>query len=201
MKKLIPMMFLMLLAPLAARAEGPRFSWGLEWGYTGTFLRSSQHNFICEEGYRIIDNPQTWWYFSNGTVTANAGVDLTRNIGVSAYSGLRGVYSKRWVVPAGLKIRWSPVGLDSDGLLVFAGGGAVFPTAPLRETGLEANAGAGYRIALRRGLSVDFLVSWNFTLDHENIADPDTRKLVPRTMISSNTCEYQGINFSVALNF
>ena len=71
----------------------------------------------------------------------------------------------------------------------------------IRETGFIAQAGGGYRIVLNRTMSVDLTARWNFTLDHENIIDPDTRRTVPRSLISSNTAEYQAVNLSIALNF
>ena len=201
MRKLFPLLLLMILLSVPARAGAPRFTWGLEWGYTATFLKTSQHNFICSEGYRIIDNPVTWRYFSNGSVLVNAGADITRTLNLSLYSGIQGVYSKRWVVPAMLRMRWRPGGLDSDGFMVMAGGGPVFPTTVLRETGLESQLGIGYRLALLHGISVDFLLSWNCTLDSERIVDPDTHKYVSRSQMTTNSAEYQAINFSMALNF
>ena len=201
MKKLFPILFVILLLPAPLRAGMPRITFGAEWGYTGTFLKTSQHNYICSEGYRIIDNPVTFWYYSNGSVLLNAGCDITKKLNLSAYSGLQGVYSHRWVVPVMLRARWCPGGLDSDGWLLFAGGGATFPTAVLRETGAEAQLGVGYRIALLHGISVDLLLSWNATLDSESIVDPDTHRFVPRSQMTQNTTEYQGINISLALNF
>lgn len=201
MKKLLSLVILLLLPSAILKAGTPRITWGLEWGYTATMLKTSQHNFICDEGYRIIENPVTWRYFSNGSVLACAGADITEHINLSAYTGLQGVYSRRWVVPAMLRMKWSPSGLRSDGFMLIAGGGHVFPTTTLRETGMETQAGVAYRIAFIRGLSVDLLLTWNFTLDWENITDPDTRKLVPRTNITNNSTEYQALNLSIALNF
>ena len=200
MKRLLPVLLLILLS-MPARAAWPRFSFGLEWGYTATFLKTSQHNYICSEGYRIIENPVSWRYFSNGSVLVNAGADIGKYINLSVYSGLQGVYSKRWVVPAMLRIRWCPAGLASDGFLFMAGSGATFPTKVLRETGMESQLGVGYRLALIKGLSVDILFSYNFTLDSENIVDPDTRTYVRRSLMTTNSTEYQAVNLSVALNF
>ncbi len=199
--KRLPLVLLLILSPLVLRAGMPRITWGLEWGYTATILKTSQHNFVCDEGYRIIENPVSWRYFSNGSVLACAGADITEHINLSAYTGLQGVYSRRWVVPAMLRMKWSPAGLRSDGFMLVAGGGLTFPTTVLRETGMETQAGVAYRIALIRGLSLDLLLTWNFTLDWENITDPDTRQWVPRSKITNNSTEYQALNLSIALNF
>lgn len=201
MKKLIPLVLLVLLPSFAMRAGLPRISWGLEWGYTGTFLKTAQHNFICSEGYRIVENPVRWDYYSNGSVLANAGLDVTQKLNCALYSGLQGVYSKRWMVPMELRLRWCPSGMYSDGFLVMGGGGVAFPTEPLREICYRVHAGAGYRFALLNGISIDFLASWMFTTDRDIIVDPDTRTYVVPAMISSNFAEYQAFNLSVAINF
>lgn len=201
MKKLLSLWLLLLLSSALLRAGLPRISWGLEWGYTGTFLKTAHQNFICNEGYRIVENPVYSNYFSNGSVLANAGVDMTGKLNLSLYSGLQGVYSKRWMVPLELRARWCPSGLYSDGLILTGGGGLAFPTSPLRETCFRARAGVGYRMALIKEMSVDFIFSWMFTTDREMLIDPDTHLYVPPTMITRNTAEYQAFNFSVALNF
>ena len=200
MKKLL-LVILLLSQAVLLRAWQPRFSYGLEWGYTATFLKSSQHNFICNEGYRIIDEASAACFYSNGAVMAFGGADLFDVLNVSFGSGVLGVYSRRWVVPLELRAKWCPAGLRSNGFLLQAASAVTFPTTSLHESGIRALAGVGYRIALYRNLSLDLLLSWNFTLDHENITDPDTKNSVPRWMITPNTTEYQGVNFSVALNF
>ena len=201
MRKTVAAIALMLTASLTLGAAGPRFTYGLEWGYSATFLKTSQHNYICSEGYRIIDNPVYWRYFSNGSVLANAGLDLNDKINLSLYSGLLGVYSKRWVVPVELRARWCPSGLHNNGLLVQGGAALTIPTSSLYEPRMRALAGAGYRIAVYRSVSVDLILSWNFTLDSDKITDPDTKEFVPRSDISANSTEYQAVNLSLAINF
>ncbi|MBQ9462934.1 MAG: hypothetical protein IJU68_04680 [Bacteroidales bacterium] len=192
---------LSLLVAFSLQARTPVFTYGLEWGYTATLLKTGQYNFICAEGYRIIENPVTWRYFSNGSILANAGLNFTDHLNVSAYSGLLGVYSRRWMVPVELRVKYCPAGLDKDGFVLSAGGGVTFPTATLRETGARGVAGAGYRFAIFRKMSVDFTLSLNVTLDHDRITDPDTHQYVSRTEIESNTVQYYALNLSIGLNF
>ena len=189
------------MAGSVAMAWTPHFSYGLEWGYTATFFKHAHYNFICSEDYRINEKYNTWWYYSNGSVLANAGVDLTKTLNVSAYSGLIGVYSHRWVIPAEMRVRFCPAGNGNDGPVFQAGGGAVFPTSTLTETAARGLLGGGYRFAIFRSMSVDFLLSFNLTWDHDLIKDPDTQAYVPHSAISSNMSEYYAVNLSVALNF
>lgn len=200
MKRLLLPAFIILLAvPLQARA--PRISYGLEWGYTGTFLRTHQYNYIYSAGSRVIDNDSFWWYYSNGTVLANAGLDLGSKVNMSVYSGLLGVYSRRWMVPVELRTRWCPSGLDQNGLVTHLGIAATFPVTTLQETSGRINIGAGYRVMVYRHISIDFLMSAVVTADHDLIRDPDTEYYVPRMNITRNYSEYWGINVSAAINF
>lgn len=201
MRKLASILAAMMLFPLAMQAGEPHFSYGLEWGYTATFFKHATHNFICSEGYRINDDINTWRFFSNGAVMANVGVDLTPRLNVSAYTGLLGVYSRRWVIPAELRFRYCPSGLAANGPIFHAGAAAVYPTTTLTDTGARGLVGGGYRLAIYKTLSVDFLISFNLTVDHDLITDPDTREYVLRKDITSNVSEYCGVNMSVALNF
>ena len=196
---LLPALIILLAVPLQARA--PRISYGLEWGYTGTFLRTHQYNYIYSAGSRVIDNDSFWWYYSNGTVLANAGLDLGSKVNMSVYSGLLGVYSRRWMVPVELRTRWCPSGLDQNGLVTHLGIAATFPVTTLQETSCRINIGAGYRVMVYRHISIDFLMSAVVTADHDLIRDPDTEYYVPRMNITRNYSEYWGINVSAAINF
>ena len=191
----------LLLFALGLQARGPRLSYGLEWGYTGTFLRTYQYNYIYSAGSRIIENDAVWWYYSNGGVLADVGLDLGSHVNLSVYSGLLGVYSRRWMVPVELRTRWCPLGLDSNGPVAHLGAALTFPTTTLRETSGRINAGGGYRVIVYKDISVDFLLSAVVTSDHDLIPDPDTSYHVPSRDISRNYAEYWGVNFSVAINF
>ncbi len=201
MKKVLLTLFLVLFACQGLSAWRPRPSFGLEWGYTGTALKTWQHNYIYSSGARIVDNDRTWRYFSNGSVLACAGLDLGSRVNVSLYSGLIGVYSQRWMIPLELRGRWCPSGLCSNGPLLHAGIAAAFPTASLYETTARVNLGAGYRVNVHSAKCVDFLLSLQVCGDHESIRDPDTRYYVPAEDIFSNFAEYWALNVSVALNF
>ncbi|MBO4455720.1 MAG: hypothetical protein J5695_04905 [Bacteroidales bacterium] len=195
------LLVLLLLPALALSARGPRFSYGLEWGYTGTFLRTHQYNYIYSEGARIVDNDAFWWYYSNGSVLADVGLDLGDKVNLSVYSGLLGVYSRRWMVPIELRTRWCPNGLENNGPLAHLGTSITIPTSTLQESTLRINAGGGYRFCVYRHLSVDFLMCLVVTGDHDLIRDPDTDFYVPSKNITKNYSQYWGVNMSVAINF
>jgi len=201
MKKILTTIAAILMFASGAMAWQPKLGFGLEWGYTGTFLRSHQYNYIYSAGSRIIDNGSEWWYYSNGSVLANVGVDLTKTFNLSAYSGLLGVYSSRWMIPVELRARWCPSGLENDGFIAHTGVAATFPTETLKDMAGRLNIGGGYRVMVYRHISVDFLFSANATLDHDLIKDPDTGQHILSSDITRNLSEYWGLNLSVAINF
>ncbi len=202
MKKILLILIVMTLPFAYARAGGfLRPSFGLEWGYTGTFLRTWQHNFICNEGYRIIEDDTVWRYFSNGMIEANVGLDLGSKVNVSVYSGLAGVYFRRWMIPLELRVRYCPSGLLNNGFICYAGAGGMFPTTTRTDTNLGFKLGAGYRVSVFKSISVDFLLSAHCTTDHDTIIDPDTKHSVPTLDITVCGAQYTALCASIAINF
>ena len=198
-KKLL--ILILLACSVDALAWKPGLSYGLEWGYTASFLRTIRYSYICSDGYRITDNSSEVNYFSNGSILANAGVDVLPKLNVSVYSGLIGVWSDRWMVPVELRLRFCPAGLYSDGFVYSLGTSANFPTSTLRETCLRASAGAGYRVAVFRVLSVDFLLSVGYCTDHDQIKDVISGETVFHYNITHNDAGYLGVSLSAAINF
>ena len=198
-KKLL--ILLLMACSLEALAWKPNVSYGLEWGYTASFLRTVRYSYICSDGYRIVDNSAGFNYFSNGSILANVGLDVLPKLNVSLYSGLIGVWSDRWMVPVELRLRFCPAGLYEDGFIYSLGTSANFPTKTLRETCLRASAGAGYRVAVFRDISVDFLLSVGYSTDHDQIKDPISGDIVTYSNISHNDSGYLGISLSAAINF
>ena len=196
------LLILMLLAcSIEALAWKPNVSYGLEWGYTGSFLRNVRYSYICSDGYRIVDNSAGFNYFSNGSVLANVGLDVLPKLNVSVYSGLIGVWSDRWMVPVELRLRFCPAGLYSDGFICSLGTSANFPTKVLRETCMRVSAGAGYRVAVFKDISVDFVMSVGYSTDHDQIRDAISGAIVTSSNISHNDSGYLGISISAGINF
>lgn len=201
MRKLLSLIALLICSSVSSRAFTPRVSYGLEWGYTSTFYKSSHYNFVCAEGYRIIENPDSWRYFSNGSLLAKLGMDMTPDLNASLCSGLIGVYSRRWAVPLEMRLSYCPSGLHRDGGIFQAGGAFLIPGQGMPSPGFRALLGGGYRLALFGNFSIDLLLSLNFTLDHDLLSDPDTGGVVPSADITKNSSEYYALNLSLAVNF
>lgn len=192
---------LLILNAFSLMAWKPKPSFGLEWGYTGTALRTYQHNYIFSAGSRIIDNGSVWRYFSNGSILAGAGLDVSQSVNLSLYSGVLGVYSHRAMIPVELRASWCPSGLEEDGLITHAGIAATFPTKESTDMAARINIGAGRRFKVYKHISVDFKMSFHLTFDHDIIYDPDTEARILSEDIVRNYSEYWGLNVSAAINF
>ena len=201
MKKVPVIILLLLLLGPGLNAMRPRLSYGLEWGYTGTFLNTWQYNYIYSSGSRIIENDYNLWYYSNGFLLANAGLDLSQTVNMSLYSGIHGVYFKRRMVPVELRARWCPGGLQDSGLVTYCGVAAMFPTAPEYQTDARLNLGGGYRVNIYKSTCIDFLLSIAVSTDHKSILDPDTSLPVPGEDITKNFAQYWSASLSLAINF
>lgn len=195
------LILLLLTSSFRAGAQEKRFHYGAEWGYSATFLRAWQYNYISSESYRVIDEGAGMCYFSNGTFYVNAGYDFCSKACISLYTGFAGVYSKRRVIPLELRLRYCPSGLREGGFICHAALGTVFPTGGMYGLCARGALGAGVRVPVFRTISVDFLASLQATLDRDRIKDPDTGADVPARYIRSNAAEYLALNFSVAVNF
>lgn len=200
MKKLA-LILLFLACSVKLPAQGLNVSYGLEWGYTASFFRTVRYSYVCSDGYRIVDNSSSFNYFSNGTILANVGLDLLPKLNLSLYSGLEGIWSDRWVVPVELRLRFCPAGLYENGFICSLGSSVNFPTKTLRETCMRASAGAGYRVAIYKDISMDFLLSVGYSTDHDQIKDPISGEIVTYSNISHNDSGYLGISLSAAINF
>ena len=202
MKKAAVILSLMLALHAVAYAGGPRFSYGMEWGYTGSFLKTHQYNYIYSAGSRIIDYwPPQAGFFSNGTFLVNGGLDLSEQVNLSLYTGIEGVWSDRWMVPVQVRARWCPAGLEHNSFLHHAAADLTFPVTPTYLSSLGLHVGSGYRLMVYKSISVDFLLSLSIVGDHDQLIDPDEHYYIPQKDIMLNLSEYWGLNFSIALNF
>lgn len=66
---------------------------------------------------------------------------------------------------------------------------------------MRASAGAGYRVAIYKDISMDFLLSVGYSTDHDQIKDPISGEIVTYSNISHNDSGYLGISLSAAINF
>ena len=206
MKRILSYIFILLFASSQMQAgnrEGaPLLRYGLEWGTTGTLFTALHQNYTAEEGYRIDENISEWTYISNAFVSANFGFNIRPGFAAGLYAGYAGLTRGRRMFPLTLRLSCTPKGYDNDSFTSYIEGGFGFTDIKhLSERCSLASAGAGYHMALNRSVSIDYLASLRFAMDHPVIIDQDSGIAVPTGSIRQNNVIYLSINFGVAVNF
>ena len=190
-----PALILLCLAltalPLKA-GDPPRIGFTLEWGFNATVFNANDFNYLDEDGARLVDDSRCFKFYPNGGVLGGVKLNLPERFSLSLHSGFLGVEDNVRVIPALLRVGFAPRGVNSDGFFVYLDGGVGFRDIELsRKLGL-ASLGGGYRVALSRRYSLDFMFSLRGVLDH-----PD----LPGTNIASNRAIYCSANAGVGINF
>lgn len=206
MKRLLLLLNIILLASVqmhAGNREGaPLLRYGLEWGTTGTLYTSVHQNYTAEEGYRIDEYISEWTYISNAFVSANFGFNILPGFAAGLYAGYAGLTSDRRMFPLTLRLTCTPKGYDNDSFTSYIEGGFGFTDIKhLAARCTLASGGVGYHMALSRSVSIDYLASLRFAMDHPAIIDQDSGITVPTSSIRLNNVIYLSLNFGIAVNF
>lgn len=194
-----------LCGPLAA-GEGwasDHLEYGVEWGYTATFLYSYHFNYLSESGGARIDSRDLFFsYKSNGHVQAFAGVRFAQRMCIDAVVGWAGIYEGRRVYPVTLRTTCFFPGYDKDGWKVFAEGGLCSCASFANKGVAVGRAGFGRRLMLDSRSALDFSLSLQGVSDHPlGVYDPLRGVSVPNENLRRSDCKYLALNFSVGLCF
>lgn len=196
---------LLLLGGVPARAGAPLLRYGLEWGFTPTFLETHNLNYFSSEGYRVDDKGSDFNLTGNGIVLAEVGVNVNERLALSLYAGYAGLSRGNRVFPLLMRVSAFPKGMTNDGVFCFAEAGAGFhssePAVSTLPAALLADAGGGYHLALSHSIGLDFQLSLRYTYDHTRIHDPDTGGWIPEYDVRSNGVRYCALCLSIGLNF
>ena len=205
-RTLLLLLLACLCGPLSAAGDGwaaRHLEYGLEWGYTATFLYSYHFNYLSESvGARIDSRDALFSYTSNGHVQGFAGVRFARRFAVDAVVGWAGIYEERRVYPVTLRGTCFFPGYDRDGWKVFAEGG-VCSCASFADKGVAiVKAGFGRRLMLDRKSALDLSVSLQGVSDHPTgVYDLSRGVSVPKDNLRRSDCNYLALNISIGLCF
>lgn len=175
--------------------------YGVEWGYSATFLNNFHSvYFDPDAGYRIDQKGTDFFLYSNGYVSAKAGVELFRHYSATIIAGYAGIKQDRRIVPVSLRAGYHFNSYDTSGSMVFIEGGAGLH--PLEETAsFLYKAGFGYRVMMSRKSSLDFMASVYLAGDHPGIYNQDIPGYIPGILVRRSDACYAAISFSIAINF
>ena len=161
---------------------GNRFTWGLEWAYSGVVIDSHNFNYFTTDGVRVQDSDTFTEIKSCGMFLMNAGLNLGDHFTTAFYTGYTAVYEARKVIPYSLRMTYFVKGCDKPGWKVFLDAGSAYPlkgsfnNKPL----LMTKAGTGYRIPVYKSYCLDSFFALQFVVDHPmEIRDKFTMMPVP----------------------
>lgn len=200
---LAAMLFMAFLGPVSHAQEKGRdaFYFGLEWGYSATILDAYHYNYVeSVDGYRVDEKGCKLIMNSNGNLLLKGGIHFSKHIATELMAGWAGIKQGRQVVPILLKETYSINRYNQDGWLVFLTEGVGLRSDNNKHS-LMSQAGTGYRIALSRRGSMDFLCSLQLSTDHPNVKDNNTGTFVPAENLRKSDSIYTALNFSISLNF
>ena len=193
--------FLACSLPSAAQdlGGGVRMRYGLEWGYTASFLHSYHNNYLSEEGERVDEKGLELFYFTNAQAIAHVGVDLLGKYSVALCSGYIGIKQERRAFPLTLRGSFFFDGYDSDGLFCFLDSGVAIFNGD--KNTMIAKCGLGRRITLGHGVMLDAGISARLAYDHPSILDRITGRSVDKESLRRNDAAYGGINLTLDISF
>ncbi len=177
-----------------------RLTYGLEWGYVATVHTGFRNNFFAPEGYRVYEAGQSFGYYSNAEMYAHIGWNIDMKWNLSLRVGYEGIADMHKAVPVSVRMtRFFNEDQASDRWFSFVDlGSGICLKMPVQEI-LTGKAGAGYRMALSPGTSLDFQISARFTYTHPQIIYD--RKPVPMDRTNINNAYLTALSIGMALNF
>lgn len=184
------------------RDGGRLFTFGLEWGYSAKVFDDHKFIFYDDYGSKTADKDYGLCFTSNGYVLADFGFNVTRRSVIALQSGFEGISVHRSAVPVRLKYSFLPNGAYSDGAILTVSGGVCIPVnGSSMKPAASGSAGGGYRLALGRHTSLDFIACARVTFDNPDITDKWTGHTIPPGRVLQNNATYVSINLGAALNF
>lgn len=159
-----------------------RFTWGLEWAYSGVVMDSHNFNYFTTDGVRVQDSDTFTQIKSCGLFLVNAGLNLGDHFTTAFYTGYTSVYENRKVIPYSLRMTYLFNGCDNAGWKVFLDAGSAYPLNGSfnRQQLLIAKAGTGYRIPIYKSFCLDGFLAVQYAVDHPlEIRDKYTLMNVP----------------------
>lgn len=211
MKRIVTIFLLMTLACYELSAwdlwrrfrewGSPEVKYGVEWGYTATFLDAARYDYVDPvDGYRVDESTVDAYLYSNAHVSANIGIYFGNHFCTAIYAGYEGIKQDKRIFPVTVRASYYFKDYRSDGAFCFLEGG----------TGIHPNdkfvsnigrIGAGYRLSLSRKGSLDLLMSLKLTGDRPEIANIHTGYPVPEHYIRYSNALYGAATLGIALNF
>ncbi|MBP5381896.1 MAG: hypothetical protein J6Y45_00930 [Bacteroidales bacterium] len=206
MRRRICILFCLLLCCSTAFAgeNGGRVlvRWGLDWGYGLDVYKYWNINYSDSQvGDRVIDQDATGEAFPNAYFTAKVGLEVTRWLEVSVFSGLMGISEDRKIIPAALQASYFPFGCASSGPMATVAGGMGFNTDFTLSPSVYGMIGGGWRFYLNPVWNLDLILRARISKDAPPVWDRDNNTVVTPEYVRKNVVITGALEFGIALTF
>lgn len=204
MKRTAVIFLLLMLCMTTARAGNgkssprPDITFGVEWGYIGTFFSGYHHNFFSNEGYRVDQDDYGLTFISNADAYVHAGYNLDDNWNISLYIGGTGLAGFAPALPVSIRgTRYFGEEYEADRWFAFLDLGSGISLKKNPQEILAGKIGGGYRISLSRLSKLDFIVSARMTYTHQNITYKGTS--IDRRFINRNNAYAAALSLGISI--
>lgn len=198
---MISLLLSVVLITAAEEKQGrSRFTFGLEWGYVATYHSGYHYNFFAPEGFRVNPYGNSFTFCSNAETYLHAGYDLGDKWNISLYAGYAGIADFHHAVPISLRgTRFFRRNSTGDRWFCFLdlGSGICLKSGP--QALLAGKAGGGYRIALSRDTSLDFIFTLRTTLGHPVI--DFYGDIISMDRVNRNNAYANAVSIGLSVNF
>ena len=203
MRKSCIILLVTLLTSLGLDAQtesAPRFTFGAEWGYIGTFYSGYHFNFFAPEGYRVDPRHHEFTYISNAEAYLHAGYSFSDKYNLSLYLGCSAIGEYHYSIPVSIRLtRYYRENSKRDRWLSFIDVGSGVSMKEHPQELLSAKAGLGYRISLSSTTKLDFTAALRTVLTHPDIDYYGS--FIEHDRINRNNAYMSAFSLSMALTF
>ena len=203
MKRSYVILLAMFIISIGAKAQTesvPRFTFGAEWGYIGTFYSGYHFNFFAPEGYRVDPRSHAYTYFSNAEAYLHGGINLNEKYNLSIYAGISAIGEYHHIIPLSIRLtRYYGNDYNKDKLLAFVDLGSGLSIKENPQEILSGKVGLGYRMSLSRNTKLDFIAAVRTVLTHPDIDYYGT--IIQPDKINRNNAYINAFSVSMALTF
>lgn len=203
MKKTLAILLIITAFNINVKAQkdiDSRFVIGVEWGYIATIFTGYHYNFFAPEGYRVDDYGSSFGYNSNADMYIFAGHEIGKSWELSAYVGYAGVGDYHETIPVSIRATHF-FGEDQYADRWFAfidAGSGISLKMPVQEI-LTGKIGGGYRVALSRDTSLNFIFSARMTYTHPQITYD--KQPIESDRINRNNAYLSALSAGLSLSF
>ncbi|MBE6250071.1 MAG: hypothetical protein E7111_00270 [Bacteroidales bacterium] len=201
MKRGVVIILLCFLCTLASGSEPyPRFTYGGECSYIGSFLSGKHQYFYAPEGFREEIRENYIEYHTNTEAGVHIGYNFNPNWNLSLHIGYTRLGKWHPAIPVTLRAtRYFGTDPNKDRWFGFVDFGSGVSIKDRPQEIITGKIGGGYRLSLSRCTKLDFIISFRLTYTHPDVVFYD--EIISRDQTITNNAYISGLSFGIGITF